>query len=328
MALAVALPDGVEIAHRHVDRLAGQDLLGHVDQHAVAHLVGVVQPDQGHGDAQRLAEIGEDPLAAQAAHGVVADRAAADRSRPSRRRSTGTMRVDVAGRVGHDPAAAELLADHAGQIGVHGPGASPPGRSSRTSWPPGRARWARRAGRRTAARSSRSQRIVSMPCDCSCCSQLRRGEPRHADHPPRHAGRVAGPAGHAGQASARSCRRRPARSGRPPAAASASTTSGVGRLSSSSSCSTFSIRLGVVISGLQEKGPVGSFLDGRTIILSRARAVHPVLGTRYSVLHQPVTVTRATLTPATRRRRVSQGGGRGSRGGCRRETRSGRTGRR
>ena len=45
--VGVGLPDRVEVTHRQIDRLARPDALGQIDQHAVAHLVGVVEPQQG-----------------------------------------------------------------------------------------------------------------------------------------------------------------------------------------------------------------------------------------------------------------------------------------
>ena len=46
LRIGVALPDHVDMAHGHVDRLAGLDLARDVVQHAVAHVDRVVEPDQ------------------------------------------------------------------------------------------------------------------------------------------------------------------------------------------------------------------------------------------------------------------------------------------
>ena len=119
--VGIALPDGVEVAHGDVHWLAIPDLACDVHHDAVAEVAGVVEADEGDRGAAGLAEVFEDALAAEAAHGVLAlgiegvffaAAAALD----------GDKAIDVAGGKGGDAAAVVALADEAGEPGVHGPG--------------------------------------------------------------------------------------------------------------------------------------------------------------------------------------------------------------
>ena len=83
--VGVALPDDVDRAHRQVDRFAGQNLPGQIDEHAVAQLAGVVQPHDRQPRAGSAAEVVVEPFAADAAGGIFADRHERDRFRGSRR---------------------------------------------------------------------------------------------------------------------------------------------------------------------------------------------------------------------------------------------------
>ena len=119
--VGIALPDGVEIAHGDVHGLAVPDLACDVHHDTVAEVAGVVETDEGDGGAVGLAEVFEDALAAEAAHGVFAlgiegvllAAAAA---------LHGDEAIDVAGGKGGDAAAVVALAHEAGEPGVHGPG--------------------------------------------------------------------------------------------------------------------------------------------------------------------------------------------------------------
>ena len=44
--VGIALPDGVEIAHAHIHRLAVPNLAGNIDHDAVAQVAGVVEADE------------------------------------------------------------------------------------------------------------------------------------------------------------------------------------------------------------------------------------------------------------------------------------------
>ena len=82
----VALPDHVDVAHGHVDRLAVAHLAGDVVEHAVAQVDRVVQPEDSARRAAPSRSTSEHALAADAAGGVLAGPAAAARP-PSRRPS-------------------------------------------------------------------------------------------------------------------------------------------------------------------------------------------------------------------------------------------------
>src|SRR6185369_6677751 len=68
----IALPDHVDMAHRHVDLHAVTHLGADVVQHAVAHVDGVVEPEDAARRAMQAGEILEHALAPDAGIGVVA----------------------------------------------------------------------------------------------------------------------------------------------------------------------------------------------------------------------------------------------------------------
>ena len=118
--VGVPLPDRIEVSHRHIDGLAPRHASGQIDEHAVPHLRRVVQPQDGDGDTDRVAEVLEDAFAREAAHGVLAD---GSRTIFLARAGAATAResVDVPGREHDDSAAAISRADERGKMRVHGP---------------------------------------------------------------------------------------------------------------------------------------------------------------------------------------------------------------
>jgi hypothetical protein len=116
------LPDDVETAHRQIDRVALEDFVCQVHQHAVAQFAGVKEPDVRERDVPRAAEIFKHALASQAAHGVLPDRLR--RIRFTRAATCpGCKSINGPGRKRNDPTRPIFLAHDTGQVGVHRPGA-------------------------------------------------------------------------------------------------------------------------------------------------------------------------------------------------------------
>ena len=232
----VALPEGVEPAHAEIHRRAREHLPGEVHEHAVAQVACVVQPDQRHPRAQRPAEMLKYPLAAQAAHRVFADR----RGGVGFQRAAARRRdepIDVAGRERHDPAARELAANDGGQVRVHRPGERL--LAGRAELHPGEVKNVR--GVRQSLHRRLVQQIAANGLD-AVPLQLRleagRGKARHTDDAPPDAGEVRRAPGHAREARAHLAAT-PSTMRSPSSRRNVCTTSGVGSLSRSSSCSRF-----------------------------------------------------------------------------------------
>src|SRR5215470_4255141 len=117
----IGLPDGVEIAHGKRDRLAGIDALSDINEDAVAEFRGVIKTENGSFYVCGAAEMFEDALAAEAAHGIFADgiwRIGLERA-SARNRSEA---IDIPGGERCDAAVAKTFGDEARKKGVHGPG--------------------------------------------------------------------------------------------------------------------------------------------------------------------------------------------------------------
>ena len=122
LRVGVALPDDVDMAHRHVDRLAALHLRGDVEQHAVAHVDRVVEADDA-GPACRSAPRSTRTCARGRGTTARSRRpapAASLRSAPAS--PTRRQRIDVAGREGDDPRRPVALGDERRHPGVHRPG--------------------------------------------------------------------------------------------------------------------------------------------------------------------------------------------------------------
>ncbi len=144
-----------------------------------------------------MAEVREHPLAPQAAHRVIADRRQAVGL--GRAAAVGPdHRVHVPGRVGHNPAASKPLAHHSRQIGVHRPGQGFLARGAELH-----RRHVNHVGDiRQRAQLVPLKQIAEDQLDVvlgQLVPHLGRCMLVHADDPPLHAGRLAGPPGHASQ---------------------------------------------------------------------------------------------------------------------------------
>ena len=120
-AVGVALPDHVYMADGQVDGGALGHLLGNVAQHAIAHVDGVVQPDQATGHAMDLREMLEHPFAADAGLRVFprrVERGAFVRADVGDRHEG----IDAAGREGRDAGRGEGFGHQPRKVGVHRPG--------------------------------------------------------------------------------------------------------------------------------------------------------------------------------------------------------------
>ncbi len=119
--VGVALPEEVDVAHGDFDRFAGVDFLGDFEQDAVAQIAGVVEPDHHDRGFLGARKMFKNAFAAEAAHGVFADRVGnVGLARTAQR--DGGERVDVAGGESGDARFVVAFGDQRGQIGVHGPG--------------------------------------------------------------------------------------------------------------------------------------------------------------------------------------------------------------
>src|ERR1051326_4728944 len=136
--IGVALPDYVDMAHGDVDRLIVAHLAGDVEQNAVAHVDCVIQPEQPAGRAISLRKIVEHALTADARTRIVA-RAGEPRKCSATKAGTCTFIAQVSA-----------------------------GLSCAPNLRPAMKMTLRSCGSFcTAARSSRSQAMVSTPCACS-----------------------------------------------------------------------------------------------------------------------------------------------------------------
>ena len=116
----VALPDRVHTRHRDVDGLAAVDLLGDVEQDAVAKIRGVVQPREQDARAVPGRHELEDPLPAEAGLSVLADGCRRSSLVGSTARNR-HERIHVAGREGDDARRLKALRNDRRQVAVERP---------------------------------------------------------------------------------------------------------------------------------------------------------------------------------------------------------------
>ena len=119
--IGVTLPNHVGVAHGDIDGHVGGDLLGDVEEHAVAEVDGVAEAEEEGGGVVLAGEVGEEALATDAGVGILAGW----RERcvlAGAGAGGGQERIDAAG--GEDDAAGVrvTLRNGGGDKGVHGPG--------------------------------------------------------------------------------------------------------------------------------------------------------------------------------------------------------------
>src|SRR5690606_20892725 len=114
----VGLPDHVDVAHRHIDRAAVAHAGGDINEHAVAKLHRVVEPDERHAGAVLAGGVGEGLLTLQAGGGVVAVGLRGDGFVGTGRGGC-HKRINAAGGEGDDAGAPVALRGDAGDGDVH-----------------------------------------------------------------------------------------------------------------------------------------------------------------------------------------------------------------